>query len=107
MLRRWLLPAALLCQSVGAKDINILIQDLIYSGGLARLGFAEGSGAGDSRSQDNGDTGQSLYFSDGLRAVMFFVTRPVDLSEVQLLEWVPYLERAEREAAKGQTNAIP
>jgi hypothetical protein len=34
--------------------------------------------------------------------VMFFVVRPVDLSEVQLLDWVPYLERAERKAAAGR-----
>ena len=84
---------------------NLLIQDLIYSGGLARLGFAGGSGADAARSQ--GDPGQPNYSTDGLRAVMFFVVRPVDLSEVQLLEWVPYLERAEREAAAARTNAIP
>ncbi len=84
---------------------NLLIQDLIYSGGLTRLGFTDGSGIDSARSQDN--TGQSFYYTDGLRAVMFFVTRPVALSEVQLLKWVPYLERAERKAAAGRTNATP
>jgi hypothetical protein len=86
---------------------NLLIQDLVYSGGLARLGFAEGSGTGDERSQDDRDPGQSGYFSDGLRAVMFFVTRPVALSGVQTLNWVPYLERAERETAARPSNAAP
>ena len=86
---------------------NLLIQDLIYSGGLARLGFASGGGSGAERPQNDQDPGQSYYFSDGLRAVMFFVTRPVALSEVQLLDWVPYLQRAEREAAAGRSNANP
>ncbi len=47
----------------------------MYSGGLDKLGFARGAGAGEHR--------------DGLRAVMFFATRPLSLSDVEILEWVP------------------
>jgi hypothetical protein len=54
---------------------NLVIQDLMYSGGLDKLGFARGAGAGEHR--------------DGLRAVMFFATRPLSLSDVEILEWVP------------------
>ena len=57
--------------------------------------------------QGDRDPRQSYYFSDGLRAVMFFVTRPVALSEVQLLDWVPYLQSAESEAASGGKTAAP
>ena len=48
---------------------NLLIQDLIYPGGRARPGFANGSGSGAESAQDGYDPEQSYYFSDGLRAV--------------------------------------
>jgi hypothetical protein len=56
---------------------NLLVQDMMYSGGLDKLGFLHG--------------GQASGRGDGLRAVMFFATRPLSLSEVEILEWVPYL----------------
>jgi hypothetical protein len=56
---------------------NLLVQDMMYSGGLYKLGFLHG--------------GQASGHGDGLRAVMFFATRPLSLSEVEILEWVPYL----------------
>ena len=72
---------------------NLLIQDLLYSGGLAKLGFVGGSGAAPvpTGSRQAGDE----YHTDGLRAVMFLVTRPLALSDVQILDWVPYLQRRE------------
>ena len=57
---------------------NVFIQDMMYSGGLDKLGFALGSA---------GERG------DGLRAVLFFATRPLNLSEVEILEWVPFTRR--------------
>jgi hypothetical protein len=77
---------------------NLLIQDMMYSGGLERLGFITGVGAaaeGRPRSALNG----ASYHTDGLRAVLFFGTRPLSLSDVEMLSWVPYLER--RDAAAG------
>jgi hypothetical protein len=35
------------------------------------------------------------YYTDGLRAVMFFATRPLSFANVEMLEWVPYLEQRE------------
>ena len=58
---------------------NLVVQDMMYSGGLEKLGFASGAGA-------NAQT-------DGLRAVLFFATRPRSLADVELLDWEPYLER--------------
>ena len=55
---------------------NHLIQDMMYSGGLDKLGFAHGSGT-----RERGD---------GLRAVLFFATRPLSLSEVEILDWIPF-----------------
>ncbi|WP_319636773.1 hypothetical protein [Paraburkholderia caribensis] len=34
----------------------------------------------------------ATYQTDGLRAVVFFATRPRSLSDVELLDWVPYLD---------------
>jgi len=82
---------------------NLLIQDLLYSGGLAKLGFVGGVGTADV-TQPRASLAGSEYYTDGLRAVMFFFTRPLALSDIQLLNWVPYLERREAGAAAEQTN---
>ncbi|HZO03517.1 MAG TPA: LssY C-terminal domain-containing protein [Burkholderiales bacterium] len=57
---------------------NHLVQDMMYSGGLDKLGFARGAAAGER--------------SDGLRAVLFFATRPLSLADVEILEWVPIVK---------------
>jgi hypothetical protein len=83
---------------------NLLVQDLLYSGGLAKLGFVAGvSSISIARPWVN--PASSSYHTDGLRAVMFLATRPLDLSDVQILDWVPYLKRREVGAAKENTNA--
>jgi hypothetical protein len=78
---------------------NLLIQDMMYSGGLEKLGFVTGVGAV-SESLSRTTLDGARYHTDGLRAVLFFATRPLSLSDVEFLEWVPYLER--REAAAGE-----
>ena len=55
----------------------------MYSGGLEKLGFITGAG----------EVGASRYETDGLRAVLFFGTRPLSLADVEILDWVPFLER--------------
>ena len=70
---------------------NLLIQDMLYSGGLEKLGFVRGAGRIDASTQDS--SGQAA--SDGLRAVLFFVTRPLSLSDVEILDWEPLLQRIE------------
>ena len=46
------------------------------------------------------------YHSDGLRAVLFFVTRPLAISDIEILDWVPILQQREVEAAaKNADNA--
>jgi hypothetical protein len=65
---------------------NILIQDFLYSGGLAQLGFATGVGAA-SLEQPRKLAGNEHYYTDGLRAVLFFASRPLTFAEVHLLDW--------------------
>jgi hypothetical protein len=84
---------------------NLLIQDLLYSGGLARLGFVAGVGAAPvSQPRDSLEVAE--YFTDGLRAILFLSSRPLALSEVEILDWAPYRERRE-EAAGADGNAQP
>jgi hypothetical protein len=83
---------------------NLLIQDLMYSGGLARLGFSGGVGPVPvAQPQHTRSGGQ--YFTDGLRAVLFFAARPRAVSQIQRLDWIPALERREAAAALDQTDA--
>jgi hypothetical protein len=71
---------------------NLLIQDLMYSGGLDKLGFAYGVGEA-SPARPRATLDGATYYTDGLRAVVFFTTRPRSLSDVDLLDWAPYLDK--------------
>ena len=81
---------------------NLLVQDMMYSGGLEKLGFITGVGEAAEASPRSAFEGAS-YHTDGLRAVMFFATRPLSLSDVQILDWVPFLEQ--REAAARERGS--
>ena len=64
----------------GAKEIvlhedvdearNLLVQDMMYSGGLDKLGFATGVGPAPP-TQPRTSLGGARYYADGLRAVLF------------------------------------
>ena len=69
---------------------NLLIHDMFYSGGLAKLGFTK-PGASIAACPD-AFSGNHRYYSDGLRAVLFFESRPLDLSDIETLDWYPYLK---------------
>ena len=67
---------------------NSLVQDMAYSGGLQKVGFTgadTATGAGESP----GITGDTSYRTDGLLAVLFFITRPLSLSDIEILDWYP------------------
>lgn len=64
---------------------DLVIQDLMYSGGLERLGFLKRAGAAPvagTRTPEGGD-----HVSDGRRAVLFFGLRPLDFADVEILDW--------------------
>ncbi len=82
---------------------NFLIQDMVYSSGLQKIAFVSGVGAtepGESR----GSVGGGSYQTDGLRTVLFFVTRPLSLSDIEILNWHPALKLREIEAVKEIEN---
>ena len=83
----------------------MLIQDLMYSGGLATLGFVGGAGATQVIGTST-DNFESKYHTDGLRAVMFLLSRPRKLSDFEILDWVPALELREADAAREQADVL-
>ena len=84
---------------------NQLIQDLMYSEGLSKLGFVRGAGSSVTKTPDNAEG--LPYRTDGLRAVMFFVTRPLALSEIELLETGPYIKLREAGSLPVTVNETP
>ena len=61
-----------------------LVQDMIYSQHLAKLGFYRGCRSGDESAPRETSAG-GTYYTDGLRAVLFFENRPVSISQIQFL----------------------
>jgi hypothetical protein len=82
---------------------NLLIQDLLYSNGLSKIAFVSGVGpTGPGEVRDS--LGGASYHTDGLRVVLFLVTRPLSLSDVQILDWHPALKLREADAVKEIEN---
>jgi hypothetical protein len=78
---------------------NFLIQDMLYSNGVSKIAFVTGVGpTGPGEQRDS--LGGASYHTDGLRAVLFLVTRPLSLSDVQILDWYPALRLLEADTAK-------
>jgi hypothetical protein len=81
---------------------NVLVQDMMYSGGLDKLGFAMGVGAA-SPTRPRITFGGARYHTDGLRSVLFLATRPLSLSDVHFLDWAPYLD-VHQPAVSGESR---
>ena len=99
-------------QSEGAKPMlhpnvdevrNTLIGDMMYSGGLGKLAFITGVGEADKDKPRQSLSGAG-YFTDGIRAVMFFVTRPRSISEVEIVDWYPAIKLREEESGRENTQ---
>jgi hypothetical protein len=65
---------------------DFLIQNLWYSQGLLKFAFVKGVGAVPISAPRRNLT-NDLYFTDGLRAVLWVSGDPVDLEEVEFVEW--------------------
>jgi hypothetical protein len=65
---------------------NALVQDLLYSQAVTKLGFVGGVGPVMTEEPPAMSDGSS-YQTDGLRAVRVFDRRPVALSRIQLFDW--------------------
>jgi len=70
---------------------DFLIQDLLYSKGLVKFGYAKGVGAApisEPRATLTGDP----YFTDGLRAVLWVSSDPIGFEELEFVAWyIPHV----------------
>ncbi len=62
------------------------VEDLAYSQALARVGYVKGVGVVTKEEPRMNLVGDPFY-TDGLRAVLFFEARPYTLSDIEMLEW--------------------
>ena len=65
---------------------NSFIQDLLFSQGLVKVGYAKG-GPVASETEPARNLGEDPYFSDGLRAVMLLDKTNRPIREVQFFDW--------------------
>ena len=62
------------------------VEDLAYSQALARIGYVKGVGVVSKQEPRMNLVGDPFY-TDGLRAVLFFEPRPYTLSDIEQLHW--------------------
>ena len=65
---------------------NDIVQDLLYSQAVTKLGFVGGAGP-DGASESVWIPGSAAYHTDGLRAVFEFSDAPVSLAEIDFFDW--------------------
>jgi hypothetical protein len=65
---------------------RFFIEDMAYSQALAKIGFVKGVGAVGKKAPRMNLVGDP-YYTDGLRAVLFFEPRPFTLSDLEILDW--------------------
>ena len=66
---------------------NELIQEMLFSRGLQKIGYVRGIPASTPESPAYNLTGDP-YFNDGLRAVLLLSARPVQLTDVRFFNWI-------------------
>lgn len=83
---------------------NYLFEDLLYSGGLTKIGWIKGVGPADRSLPRQNLTGDP-YFTDGFRAVLLFDGEMTDLDEVGIFPWErPYAEKARGAQARPELD---
>ena len=76
---------------------NDVVQDLMYSQALAKVGFVKG--AGDmSAAEPRQLPDRSSYRTDGLRAVLLFGPDPVSLAEIDFFDWERLVDHSRQHA---------
>jgi hypothetical protein len=62
------------------------VEDMAYSQALARHGYVEGVGVVPPQKPKKNLVGDP-YYTDGLRVVLFFDSRPYTLDDIEFLKW--------------------
>ncbi|MDX1815527.1 MAG: LssY C-terminal domain-containing protein, partial [Thermodesulfobacteriota bacterium] len=85
---------------------NDLVQDVMYSQSLAKIGFVKGVGRVMALREQETPSGVT-YHTDGLRAVLFIEQRPVALSEIEFLGWERLVDHYRRQPGSGESKINP
>ena len=81
-----------------------LVEDLIYSQQLAKMGWVQGVGAATHSNPRKNLTGDP-YFTSGFRAVLLFDSRPYSFDDIQYFEWdSPISYRVKRSTISRQPD---
>ena len=81
-----------------------LIEDMIYSQQLAKIGYVKGVGAA-TRSKPRHNLTEDPYFTNGFRAVLVFERRPHSFTEIDRFDWEnPVSTRLKRLETDGQQD---
>ncbi len=81
-----------------------LIEDMIYSQQLAKIGYVKGIGAA-TRSKPRNNLTEDPYFTNGFRAVLVFERRPHSFTEIDRFDWEnPVSTRLKRLETDGQQD---
>ena len=75
---------------------NDVVQDLLYSQALAKIGFVKGAGSVSAAEPGRTPDGSS-YHTDGLRAVLVFGGEAVSLAEVDFFDWERLVDHYRRQ----------
>jgi hypothetical protein len=81
---------------------NDVVQDVIYSQSLAKVGFVKGAGS-ESTAQPRQSPDDSSYHTDGLRAVLLFGGEAVSLAEVDFFDWERLVDHDRRQVDSTAT----
>ncbi len=65
---------------------NAIVQDMLFSQGLATLGFVKGVDASTPEAPNHNLTGDP-YFTDGLRAVLLMDREPTLMKDIRFFDW--------------------
>ena len=80
---------------------NDVVQDLLYSQDLAKIGFVKGAG-GLSAAEPGQTSDGSSYHTDGLRTVLVFGGNAVSLAEVDFFDWERLVDHDRRQVAASE-----
>jgi hypothetical protein len=80
---------------------NDIVQDMIYSQSLMKLGFVKGVGRVTDLNPRKTSSG-GTYHTDGLRAVLFFERKPIAISQLQFLGWERLADHYRKQIDNGE-----
>jgi hypothetical protein len=72
---------------------------MLYTSDLEKIAFVPGVGE-TKPGEVSAGLGGAQYHTDGLRAVLILVTRPLSLSDLEVLDWYPAMKLREIEAER-------